>query len=356
MLSDSFSAYGDAEGPFDARPASGVEPAERAARRRRSGLGGAGTHPRWSAALAVLACLVCVLAVAGVFVLKGTGRLNPTPAAAPPPPPQNRYGAPIPTTPRDVRPLEANVCGALDPAQWTALNIEPAGRPGRAMTGWPTCDWKGVPDPELVRTLGPDLAETSEHVSISATSTNDDLVGVYASHMFSTPKRRPSADYQPWWDRTRPTWSLRHHHRHRDRRRDGRRLRRAHLPDQPANACPKALRIAEAVVARLPPTAGDRWSERQGCPRGSAAATPGIAGRNGFGDQLLDGPMSCLDPVQPLMAGGVTDIRRRAYRCTHARAALFNSRGPSWVSDPMCPGPGSSTRSNRRRATLAVHI
>jgi hypothetical protein len=156
-----------------------------------------------------------------------------------------------------VRPLEANVCGALDPAQWTTLNIEPAGRPGRAMTGWPTCDWNGVPDPELARTLGPDLAESSEHVSISATSTNDDLVGVYSSHMFSTTHATTigglpalvgqNPPYLEFCDITigtaigtgmdvdynAPTY-----------------------PTKPANACPKALRIAEAVVARLPPTAG----------------------------------------------------------------------------------------------------
>jgi hypothetical protein len=194
-----------------------------------------------------------VLLVAGVLVVRIIWPVAPTPAAAAPPP-HNRYGAPIPTAPRDVRPLEQNVCGALDPSQCKALNIEPAGRAGTAITGWPTCDWKGVPDPELVRTLGPDLAESSEHVSISATSTNDDLVGAYSSHMFTTIQTTTigglpalvaqNPPYVEFCDITigtaigtgmdvdydAPT-----------------------SPTKPANACPKALRIAEAVVARLPP-------------------------------------------------------------------------------------------------------
>jgi hypothetical protein len=252
---DSFTAHGHAEGPPMPDPPQ--------VSNRARGLPDGATGPsakqarnsRWGAALAVLACLVCVLAVAGVFVLNGTGLPQPSPAAAPPPP-QNRYGAPVSTNPRDVRPLEANVCGALDPAQWTALNIQPAGRPGRAMTGWPTCDWKGVPDPELVRTLGPDLAESSEHVSISATSTNDDLVGVYASHMFTTTQATTigglpalvgqDPPYLEFCDITIGTAIGTGMDVDYDAPTD---------PTAPANACPKALRIAEAVVARLPPLA-----------------------------------------------------------------------------------------------------
>ena len=187
------------------------------------------------------------------------------PAAAPvatapeAPAPENRYGAPIPTNPRNATAIAADPCArTLPPEKWRALNFFPDGRPLELLAGGHSCSWTGLVQPDWVETLGDvETAKAmSESTSVSATVTNDDLAAEYRVRQFAIfiptnvgglPAIQEQSGVNPgscfFTVGTAVGAGLTVSY---DQSPDER------LP-QHDDPCPKARRITEAIVAALPP-------------------------------------------------------------------------------------------------------
>lgn len=55
----------------------------------------------------------------------------------------DRYGAPLPAAPRDVRSVSADPCSVLSPRQWQELGFDPDGARVVLPTGERSCEWRG---------------------------------------------------------------------------------------------------------------------------------------------------------------------------------------------------------------------
>lgn len=176
--------------------------------------------------------------------------------------PENRYGAPIPTSPRDAAFVAADPCRrALPPEQWPSLNFFPDGERHELPFGRQSCLFTGLVQPEWVETVGD--VETakglSEKVSVWASVTgaaDDEFVEEYRNRLSdifvpTTVGGLPAVQKQSAVNPGSCTiivgtdvgaaLTVLYNQSADDR-----------LP-QHDNPCPKARRIAEAIVAQLPP-------------------------------------------------------------------------------------------------------
>lgn len=91
----------------------------------------------------------------------------PTPTA-----PDPRFGAPVVTAPRDVRPFSANPCGGpLRPSDWLALGYAARGRADTLATGEQSCTWEAQ--------------DRSEDVTIIVVASRDVLSDTYRARQFA---------------------------------------------------------------------------------------------------------------------------------------------------------------------------
>ncbi|WP_433031160.1 DUF3558 domain-containing protein [Actinomycetospora sp. CA-053990] len=94
-------------------------------------------------------------------------------AGTPAPPSQpERFGAPVASSPRDVRPYGQDPCrGPLAPNDWNALGYLPAGRPQTLATGERACEWRGP--------------RNDQFVGITVSPARDILVDTYRTRQFA---------------------------------------------------------------------------------------------------------------------------------------------------------------------------
>ncbi|MFC5137052.1 DUF3558 domain-containing protein [Actinomycetospora rhizophila] len=80
-------------------------------------------------------------------------------------PSNGRHGAPLPSDPRDVRPLSADPCSALEPSQLLDLGLRVQGEVVVLPTNERSCEWRG--------------ADGSPHVNLGIAGDRDILVDTY---------------------------------------------------------------------------------------------------------------------------------------------------------------------------------
>lgn len=77
-----------------------------------------------------------------VFLLLVASCAHPADPAGPPAQ-DNRFGAPLPDAPRDVRPLSTDPCAVLGARQWKDMGFDPRGEMVILPTGERSCEWRG---------------------------------------------------------------------------------------------------------------------------------------------------------------------------------------------------------------------
>jgi hypothetical protein len=84
----------------------------------------------------------------------------------------HRYGAPVASFPRDVRPYAADPCaGPLRPSDWQSLGFVQTGAPGTLATGERSCAWEGP--------------RTERYAALVVVPGRDVLVDTYRVRQFS---------------------------------------------------------------------------------------------------------------------------------------------------------------------------
>ena len=182
--------------------------------------------------------IVRIVALVLLVVLAGCGQ-HVEPSGLPA---EQRFGAPFPAAPRDVRPASVDPCRSLlTPAELRELGFDPTGDLATLPTGEMSCDWRGL--------------RRVPHVNVGVAGDRDILVDTYRTRQFTIFRPTsigglPATVEQASHDSISCNVTV------------GTAQGQGFLTiydgvfnarGQPDNPCGKAQQIAERIVAALPP-------------------------------------------------------------------------------------------------------